>query len=556
MAAAPNPSTGIEPQHRQTDLLHSSWLVWVACLIAPLFWAGQGLAIALLRGPLWQTLADPAYVYLVGSAEVATGMSSFAAQHPGTPLYLLMAVADWATHVMSGSAGSLYEDVVNRPESFLLVHDVMLVVLQSAGLLAFGIVFARHFGLGAALVGQGVALLSRGLADSAVSPIPLQIAIFLALLAAIGPAFDGSRREMSVRRLALVGALMALGFTTKMTFFPALALPLLLFRPRQLLTIYAWCVGFGSLLVLVVVRDELLNAAVWWRNLFLTSGRTPGDADTQPLFPALRDIPAVAAEWTPVALVALAVTLGCLVLSRVVIRESGPAWLPWRGMGSMWLVIVLSLLATLKTYRPWDLVLIPIASAVVIALAWAWVFEGRTSTTVRSSLRIAVPGIVLIGLAAWSGAQVPADVARSKASTEYLAMVKYAEDRASAGKPIMTSYGVFTPATALYFGQWLSHRELAPEIVSRNPGWLEYKLENGRFYYFTDVGEVEFTCAELKSLISGPDDVIYIPGRELTFPEDAPQYSSITTEKVGSIGPQEVLRLVEITCAADEARAD
>ncbi len=515
-----------------------------AVVAAPIGWAVAGLITAFSRAPLWQTMADPVYVYLVGGVEIVQGQPSFANQHPGTPLFWLYGVLSVLTHLATGE-GSLAQDVVARPEVFLTVVDVVLVVGQSAGLLVLGWGIWRRFTLGAALVAQAIAMGARSLLDSPASPVPLQLAVMLALIGVVAPALDGRRETVNGRRVAAIGVLLAIGFTTKLTFFPALALPLLLYRRQDLLRIYAWFVGISAATVLLTVRGELLNTVVWWRNLLLTSGRTPDDVSTRSVTRGLLEIPSVALTWTPFVVVALLAVGVCWVVRRR--RGGAPDWLPWRAFSALGLVVVLSYLSTVKTWRPWDLVLIPAALAGVVAVAWAWTVPTPSRSAVGRWLA-AVPVLAVVGSLAASFAAVPGDIDRTRAGKDYLDLIAFIEDRVASGGTVMTSYGVFDQATALYFGQWLSQRTLAPDIVARYPGYLEYKLENAHFYYFTDVGEVEFTCTGLRDLANSASGLIYVPGRNIEFPADQPQYQSISMEPVRRFGNQTVYRITEVEC--------
>lgn len=521
------------------------WQAVATILVAPIGWAIAGLVVTVSGAPMWQTMADPVYVYLVGGVEIVQGQPSFANQHPGTPLFWLYGLVSVATHMVSGGGVSLAQDVVARPETFLTVVDVTLVLVQSAGLFAIGWGLWRRFGIGAALVAQAIGMTARTLLDSPASPVPLQLAVMLALIGVVASALDGRRALLSGRRAAAIGVLLAVGVTAKLTFWPALVLPLLLYRRRDLLRIYLWFAGFSVVTVLLTVRGELLNSVVWWRNLLLTSGRTPGDTATRSITSGLLDLPSIAWTWTPLIVVALLAVGGCVVVRWR--RSTAPDWLPWRGFGALGLVVALSYLATVKTWRPWDLVLIPVALAAIVAIAWAWLVPPGQRTRATRWLA-AVPVLAVVLSLTASFAAIPADVNRTRAGKDYLDLVAYIENRVASGETVMTSYGVFDQATALYFGQWLSHRTLAPEIVARYPGYLEYKLENAHFYYFTSVGEVEFTCSQLRALAESARGLIYVPGRTVDFPTDQPQYESITMEPVRTFGSQTVYRITGVEC--------
>lgn len=513
--------------------------------LAPIGWAVAGLVTTFSRAPLWQTMADPAYVYLVGGAEIVQGQPSFANQHPGTPLFWLYGLLAVATHLVTGGGSSLAQDVVARPETMLTVVDATLVVAQSVGLFVLGWGLWRRFGLAAALLAQAIAMTARPLLDSPASPVPLQLAVMLALVGVVAPALDGRREPVTGRRAATVGILLAVGLTAKLTFWPALALPLLLYRRVDLLRIYLWFLGFGVVTVLLTVRGELLNTVVWWRNLLLTSGRTPGDTATRSLTAGLADIPSTAWTWTPLVVVALLAVGACLVARRR--RAKAPDWRPWRGFVALGLVVALSYLSTVKTWRPWDLVLVSVALAGVVAIAWVWLVPPPPRSPVSQWLT-AVPVLAVVVSLVASFAAVPDDVARSRAGKDYLDLVAYVEGRVAHGDTVMTSYGVFDQATALYFGQWLSQRTLAPEIVARYPGYLEYKLENAHFYYFTDVGEVEFTCTQLRDLAASPDGLVYVPGRDLDLPTDQPQYQRVSMKPIEQFGTQTVYQITDVEC--------
>lgn len=516
-----------------------------AIAAAPIFWAVAGITTTALRAPLWQTLADPVYVYLLGGVEIVQGQQSFANQHPGTPLFWLYGLLSVVTHLTTGGGASLAQDVVARPETYLTVVDVTLVLGQSAGLFILGWGMWRRFGLGAALVAQAFGMTARELLDSPASPVPLQLAVMLALVGVVASALDGRRSLISGRRAAAIGVLVAIGLTAKLTFFPVLVLPLLLYRRRDLLRIYLWFAGFSFVTVLLTVRGELLDTLVWWRNLLLTSGRTPGDTATRSLLSGLLDLPSIAWTWTPLVAIALLAIGGCVFMRWR--RAIQPDWLPWRGFTALGLVVMLSYLSTVKTYRPWDLVLVPVALSGIVAIAWAWLFPSITRSRATRWLS-AIPVLALVLSLIGAFANISSDVNRTRAGKDYLDLVAYMENRIANGEMVMSSYGVFNQATSLYFGQWLSQRSLAPEIVARYPGYLEYKLENAHIYYFTEAGEVEFTCTQLRDLADSRTGLIYIPGRTIDFPTNQPQYESISMEPVETFGDQTVYRITGVEC--------
>ena len=76
-----------------------------------------------------------------------TGVSPFAIHHPGTTLQYLMRVTNWISWLVSGGQDSSFAtSIVSKPEWYLDVDAVVLILIQTAALIAVSVTIARRWG--------------------------------------------------------------------------------------------------------------------------------------------------------------------------------------------------------------------------------------------------------------------------------------------------------------------------------------------------------------------------------------------------------------------------
>ena len=129
-------------------VLTSRSSLWIAMLPAIPFLLA-GIYAVRFGQDSFITSADPSYNYLVNSYEVMTGAAPFAIHHPGTTLQYLMGVTNWISWLVSGGQDSSFAaSIVSRPEWYLDIDLIVLILIQTAALLAVSVTITRRWGGG------------------------------------------------------------------------------------------------------------------------------------------------------------------------------------------------------------------------------------------------------------------------------------------------------------------------------------------------------------------------------------------------------------------------
>lgn len=276
----------------------TTWsFLWIAILPAIPFLLA-GIYASGFGQDTFITSADPSYNYLVNSYEVMTGVSPFAIHHPGTTLQYLMGVTNWISWLVSGGQDSSFAaSIVSRPEWYLDIDRVVLILIQTAALIAASVTIARRWGVAAALAFSGGIFLLIGPEFNLFLVGPVALSFALALLAAalaIKIVCGNAPTFTSV----LFGAALVCGVMNKATFLPMFAL----------LGIYFFAKGFRAALISLIVtlliffaliRDQIFHLGYWFVGLLSTTGRNPADVSNIPLFEKIIGSPKVLVSGMP-----------------------------------------------------------------------------------------------------------------------------------------------------------------------------------------------------------------------------------------------------------------
>jgi hypothetical protein len=201
--------------------------------IAPPILVGRWWSLLAAKGPYWLgTNSDPDYPYLLNALGLLRGVGPGHVDHPGTPVQLLLALIARATHLASGG-GAVHEDVLLRPEHYLLVANGVLLLAFAASLVLAGLAALRTTGsLAAAIAVQLLAGLSPVICHNVicVKPEPLLATLVTLLAALVLRTLQPGRPRAPNREATLFGVLAGLLVATKVTAAPVVVLPLLLVR--------------------------------------------------------------------------------------------------------------------------------------------------------------------------------------------------------------------------------------------------------------------------------------------------------------------------------------
>lgn len=172
---------------------------------------------------------DPDYAYLFNGASVANLVAPDHTDHPGTPLQMLIAVTLRTFHP-TASPEQLTFQLLDDPEWYLaVVSTVLLLVVGALAVWAGVSIYRTTRDVGAALVAQWVPLVFVPVLVSMprVMPEPLLFGVALLFGAALVKYCWSSESRESMRDAGVFGMLCGLGVAVKLTFVPAVIVPLI-----------------------------------------------------------------------------------------------------------------------------------------------------------------------------------------------------------------------------------------------------------------------------------------------------------------------------------------
>jgi hypothetical protein len=212
-------------------------------------------------------------------------------------------------------------------------------------------------------------------------------------------------------------------------------------------------------------------------------------------------------------------------------------------------MIVGSTLMTIKDYRQGDLIVVAAVAPILLASSFVILTQVYPSITLGWILLATAILIAIVGALQFFNKQ--AAFAQQEASPEYLAEIEYLEARRSQGDYLAMAYGVFTPATALGFGDDLSNHLLTDEIATEYPRQFALNLETLGIQTRTPEGLVDVECETLKKIEETGSSIIVGPGRDVDVDRMRAANGATVTDLVASFGEWPVYRLSDFTCQAD-----
>jgi|GEM_PF-2890997 len=494
------------------------------------------------------TSADPSYNYLVNSYEVMTGTAPFAIHHPGTTLQYLMGVTNWISWLVTGTQDSSFaSSIVNRPEWYLDVDRFVLILLQTAALIGVSFTITRRWGLAAAFAFSGGVFFLIGPEFNLFLVGPVSLGLALALLA-VGLAIKIISGEASTLISVLFGAVLICGVMNKATFLPMFAL----------LGIYFFVKGFraaliGLILALLVfallIRDQIFHLGYWFVGLLSTTGRNPSDVSNTPLLEKILNSPKILVSEMPWILFIFSFYLIAVIILVIHSRKSGVRLFSNSVFFISLLVVVVivgSTLMTIKDYRQGDLIVVAAVAPILFASSFAMFTQVDSGTVVKKVLLGAAILTAVVGALYFVSSQ--AAFAQQELAPDYLAEIEYLEMRRTQGDYVAMAYGVFTPGSALGFGDDLSNHLMTDEIAREYPRQFSLDLETLEIQNRTQEGLIGVKCETLKKIEAAGSSLIVGPGREVDVEKMKLANGALVAELVGTFGQWPVYSLSDFTC--------
>lgn len=185
-------------------------------------------------GPFYLTFPDPSYVYLVSSLNLAQFSSPYHFDHPGTTLQMIGAILMKIKFIFSSSTESISGNVLNNPEDYLYLINIISVLLICSALIWLGIFVSKlsgsvYIGLLAQLSCFTSEQILSGL--NIISPENVLVAVSVFFLGLIFYyLYKSDPYDRQVKFILLWSLVCGAGIATKFNFFPLVFIPLFLIK--------------------------------------------------------------------------------------------------------------------------------------------------------------------------------------------------------------------------------------------------------------------------------------------------------------------------------------
>lgn len=434
---------------------------------------------AILRGivgPVYAGLDlydyDPAYVYLFNGAGLIEGYTPAHVDHPGTPLQLLSGAVSYLVWLLGGRELPFSAAVFAAPEFFLKATSLTLLSLNAAALLLLGLrVHAATRNLPLALLPQSGLVLLGPLTPRLFHVAPEALVLMSASLAmaVLAPVLFARDTTFSAWRAILLGVVLAIGVTTKVTFLPLIALVLLLPSLREIL-IAAGALLVVAALLLLPIFSRLGQVYAWLMGILMHEGRygfgEEGLVD-------LARVPGRAAQLVLAEPILAIAAIGCLVVifKRGLIGRAGLV------AAVLAAILVAQVAMVLKHFELYY----ALASFAIAATIVAW----SVSQTLGRRTAVALVAFALVVGAAQGAVYAQGLSKRGAARDAQMArleteLARYPE------AVIVGGFRARSAGLARQFGLTFANADYAASLVASDPRWRH--LERWKGFVLTPEG--------------------------------------------------------------------
>lgn len=483
---------------------------------------------ALLRsivGPVYAGLDlydyDPAYVYLFNGAGLIEGHTPAHVDHPGTPLQLLTGTVSYLAWWLARAGMPFGAAVFADPEFYLGIVSLVLLSLNAAALFLLGWrVHRAARSLPLALLSQsGLVLLGplmpRLFHVAPESLVLLSASLSMAILARVLFAKDAS---FSAWRAVLLGLVLAIGVTTKVTFLPLIALVLLLPSFREILVASAALLVSATLL-LSPIASKLGQVYGWLLGILLHEGRYGfGEAGIVDL----ARVPGRAVQLLQAEPILALAALGCVV---VIFRRGFVSRL---GFVAAVLVAILAaqVAMVLKHFELYYALASFGIAATIVAWSVSQTLGGRTA-------------IALVALAVVAGVAQGAVYAHGLSKRGAIRDAQMARLEAELARhPDAVVIGAFrarSPGFARQFALAFVNRDYAAPLIASDPRWRHFE----RWREFVETPDGRRPVSFLNDYLARGVTLLALLPRDLDMPD-------LVGETLLQLDDERLIRVTEV----------
>ena len=252
---------------------------YILLIIIPVLFFLSGNLLKDAQGPYYLNFYDPSYVYLINSLNLAQlngyGVGHF--DHPGTTVQVAGAVIVYSYHLLSNSSTDIVEDVLKRPEEYLIIINRIFGVISTFVLFLLGcFVFKITGNLLYSLIIQLSPFASMEIFYGyiIVTPDNFLIPVTLCLVGTcIYYLYSEKETSESSYSVVLIFALITgAGMATKLNFLPMTIIPLLLIKGVKKKILFAAVSVFVFHILIFPAISNYTQFTEWVTRLILYSG--------------------------------------------------------------------------------------------------------------------------------------------------------------------------------------------------------------------------------------------------------------------------------------------
>jgi hypothetical protein len=235
-------------------------------LVIPGIVFSLSLVFSDIKGPYYLAQnSDPEYVYLFNALNIATFEAPRHTDHPGTTLQLLGATVIRGSYYLAGG-DSLVEDVLSRPEHYLRLMNIVLILLYSITLFAVGLKGYRvSRSLTVALLLQTSPFLFLTIFDSLtrVHPETLLLSVCnIAIIILLDHVYPSSEKK-NINKALWLGLTAGIGIVTKITFAPVFLLCIFFLSTWRSRLCFLFSAALSGFMFLLPAIGSLKRMGLW-----------------------------------------------------------------------------------------------------------------------------------------------------------------------------------------------------------------------------------------------------------------------------------------------------
>lgn len=213
---------------------------------------------------------DPSYVYLISSLNLSQFSSIKHVDHPGTPLQVIGAAVVILSYYFNRTNDSIAQEVLLNPEKYLSHIVYTLMTINCFGLFLLGVIsYKMYSDIFLSILLQLTPFTSINIISSFTLVRPENFLFFVVCIFIAGLLYAVNVKNTGNKKYPLhvifLGIVCGLGLATKLTFFPLILIPLMLFTGARIRLLFIMVLVFSFIIfVLPAITLKNINYFINW----------------------------------------------------------------------------------------------------------------------------------------------------------------------------------------------------------------------------------------------------------------------------------------------------